>query len=176
VKNNPRVAKEPGTVTTAKFAEKVGLDRGTVTDLCCRGLAGAKKVDLPTAGGVKRGWQIPKWCLDEAMLLKRKRGNIGRGFTDELLARCAELATPEQEKRGMPGTKLRAAERPAQTNRRGRPVGSVSEDREKRKKNMLDGWDRGEYETKAGAARANGFDRSQATLIINAHMQQKCRD
>src|SRR5262249_6012783 len=60
------------------------------------------------------------------------------------------------------------------TARRGRPKGETP-DVSRRKKEMIQAWDRGEYETKAEAGRAHGFQRSDAAKIIKAHERKKCR-
>jgi hypothetical protein len=71
-------------------------------------------------------------------------------------------------------------DRPVQAVRRkhpGRPVGSIDEDVANRKREMLEAWDRDEFQgNKAEAGRSHGFHRSDATKIINEHERAKeCR-
>ena len=62
-----------------------------------------------------------------------------------------------------------------QSRSRGRPKGKVDPDVADRKKDMLDGWDRGEFSTFAEAARAHGFHRPDASKIIREHMKAKAQ-
>jgi hypothetical protein len=53
--------------------------------------------------------------------------------------------------------------------RRGRPKGET-EEVARRKKEMLEAWDRGEFQTKKEAGEKYGFDKSDATRYINEHL------
>jgi hypothetical protein len=60
--------------------------------------------------------------------------------------------------------------------RRGRPEGTVDKEVEKRKADMIAAWERGEFKTRAAAARAFNFHRPDASKIINAHDRKKRRN
>jgi hypothetical protein len=64
---------------------------------------------------------------------------------------------------------------PRKPSRPGRKRGSVDPEVAQRKREMLERWDRREFESKAAAGRAYGFHRSDATKLINEHLQ-KCRN
>jgi hypothetical protein len=64
---------------------------------------------------------------------------------------------------------------PQETRKRGRPKGRTAK-RERREREMLERWDRGEYGTnKAKAGRAHGFHRQDATTIILNHERAERR-
>jgi hypothetical protein len=63
-----------------------------------------------------------------------------------------------------------------QPKRRGRPSGTIDPDVARRKRQMLEEWDQGNFNgNKAAAGRAHGFHRSDATKIINVHARKKSR-
>jgi hypothetical protein len=70
-----------------------------------------------------------------------------------------------------------AVESPPAKRRRGRPKGTTDPQVAKRTKDMLDAWDRGEFNAnKSAAGRAYGFDPADANRLINAHERGKSWD
>jgi hypothetical protein len=99
-----------------------------------------------------------------------RKGAAGKCYWWELPASAYDLnagkATPATRDAPRPQSAAQTAtvKRPP-----GRPEGSISPDVARRKKEMLEAWDRGEYESKAAAARAHGFHRPDASKIIDEH-------
>jgi hypothetical protein len=58
--------------------------------------------------------------------------------------------------------------------KRGRPKG-VTKDVADRMRKLLEEWDRGDFDSKAQAGRAHGFNRPDASTIINAHEREKAK-
>lgn len=91
-------------------------------------------------------------------------------------ARCSETDDREEETVS-PDNEPTIIERP-ERKRRGRPKGRDPEVVQ-REKDMLADWDaaleRGECISKAELGRKHGFDRSDATKLINDHERRKCR-
>jgi hypothetical protein len=57
--------------------------------------------------------------------------------------------------------------------RRGRPKGSIDPDVLRRRVEMLEAWDRGEFKSKAAAAEAFGFHRSNVSKLIDEYESEK---
>lgn len=90
-----------------------------------------------------------------------------------LAARLRGTPRPAEEPPApvVPATSTATAQTPKR-NKGGRPLGSRDPDVVRREKEMLEGWDRGEFgDNKAKAGRAFGFDRGNASKLINAHMR-----
>jgi hypothetical protein len=84
------------------------------------------------------------------------------------------LAGSHKTNAGQPG---RPTQQTAVPRRRpGRPKGSIDPEVARRKGEMLEAWGRGEFDgNKAAAGRAYGFNRTDATNIINDHERDKCQ-
>jgi hypothetical protein len=101
----------------------------------------------------------------------RTRGRLWVYFEDDMKRVAAHLAgKPIPPAAPPPATSL--PPEPPKKKRRGRPSGHTADWLE-RQQAMLKDWDSRKYKTKKEAGEAHGFDRTEATKIINAHEDAK---
>jgi hypothetical protein len=100
----------------------------------------------------------PYHAMDQSTRVKEKWRNVKTraGLRDSNVAPDSPLPKPEEH----------STETPKVNRAPGRPKGSIDPEVLKRKQDMLEAWEKGDFDTKADAARAHEFDRANTSRLI----------